>query len=67
MKLQRSLYDIFHHRMDRKQAETQTIGEFHEYLRSRMSMLIIFNNVIIMVNEILPVQGPMCAMNTETG
>lgn len=28
MKLQRSLYDAYHHRLDRKDAKTQTIGDF---------------------------------------
>ena len=36
VKLQRSLYDAFHHRLDRKDAKTMTIDQFLQGLMSGM-------------------------------
>ena len=40
--LQCSLYDAFHHRLDRKDAKTQTIGEFLESVKNGIATGLFF-------------------------
>ena len=43
VKLQRSLYDAFHHRLDRKEAKTITIGQYLKSLKNGMFTCYIVN------------------------
>lgn len=48
VKLQRSLYDAFHHRMDRKEAKMITFGQYLKTLRNGIAFVLAEQHSIIL-------------------